>query len=150
MGFVLCRKTMTRVMLLLIVTMTWFVAGDAGGTKPEERLFNIEKLEMFVDKLPHIPTLHGFHIVNGVLKPKSLQIGMFFKKWVFSFLFLSFFLFFLTLFLVLLLNLIYCQVFRGKPDHLHLCREAIMAKLFRWNIHPPFSDIHLYYMQEKG
>ncbi|KAH0875635.1 hypothetical protein HID58_072997 [Brassica napus] len=83
MGFVLSRKTMTRVMLLLIVTMTWFVAGDAGGTKPEERLFNIEKLEMFVDKLPHIPTLHGFHIVNGVLKPKSLQIGMFFKKWKF-------------------------------------------------------------------
>lgn len=124
MGFVLCRKTMTRMMLLLIVTMTWLVAGDAEGTKPEERLFNIEKLEMFVDELPHIPTLHGFHIVNGVLKPKSLQIGMFFKKWVFCF--ISFlFLVFLKLFLVLLLNLIYCQVFRGKPDHLHLCREAI-------------------------
>ncbi|CAH8308467.1 unnamed protein product [Eruca vesicaria subsp. sativa] len=80
MEFVPCQKTMTRVTLLLIVTMTWLVAG---GTKPEERLFNIEKLEMFVDKLPHIPSLHGFHIVNGVLKPKSLQIGMFFKKWKF-------------------------------------------------------------------
>ncbi|KAF8098681.1 hypothetical protein N665_0261s0046 [Sinapis alba] len=84
MGFVLCRKTMTReAMLLLIVTMTCLVAGEAGGTKPEERLFNIEKLEMFVDELPHIPTLHAYHIVNGVLKTKSLQIGMFFKKWKF-------------------------------------------------------------------
>lgn len=75
---------MTRDIFLLIVTMTWLVTGDAGGIKPEERLFNLEKLEMFVDKLPHIPTLHGYHFVNGFLKPKSLHIGMFFKKWVFN------------------------------------------------------------------
>lgn len=83
----------TRGMLLLIITMTWLVTGDAASIKPEERLFNLEKLEMFVDELPHIPILHGFHYANGVLKPKSLHIGMFFKKWVLFFLpFFSFYL----------------------------------------------------------
>ncbi|EFH65075.1 multi-copper oxidase type I family protein [Arabidopsis lyrata subsp. lyrata] len=77
------RRIMTRDIFLLIVTMTWLVTGDAGGIKAKERLFNLEKLEMFVDKLPHIPTLHGYHFVNGFLKPKSLHIGMFLKKWKF-------------------------------------------------------------------
>ncbi|KAL1209472.1 Multicopper oxidase LPR2 [Cardamine amara subsp. amara] len=80
MEFMLCRRTMT---LLLIATMTLLVAGVTGGTKHEDRLFNLEKLEMFVEDLPHMPTIHGFHVINGILKPKSLKIGMFFKKWKF-------------------------------------------------------------------
>ncbi|KAL1209470.1 Multicopper oxidase LPR2 [Cardamine amara subsp. amara] len=80
MEFMLHRRTMTRFMLLLIATMTLLVAGVKGATKFEDRLFNLTKLEMFVEDLPHMPTVHGFNVVNGFLKPKSLQIGMFFKK----------------------------------------------------------------------
>ncbi|KAL1189930.1 Multicopper oxidase LPR2 [Cardamine amara subsp. amara] len=81
MEFMLCRKTMTRFLLLL--TATLLVAGVKGATKSEDRLFNLEKLEMFVDDLPHLPRLRGYHFVNGSLKPRSIQIGMFFKKWKF-------------------------------------------------------------------
>jgi len=58
----------------------------------EDRLLNPAKLKMFVDELPDMPKIHGFDMVSGVPKSKSLKIGMFKKKWVsFSlyFLFLS-------------------------------------------------------------
>ena len=38
---------------------------------------------MFVDELPDMPRIHGYEILNGVPKPKSLTIGMFTKKWKF-------------------------------------------------------------------
>ncbi|KAE8022826.1 hypothetical protein FH972_008595 [Carpinus fangiana] len=38
---------------------------------------------MFVDQLPHLPKILGFHVVSGIPKSKSLEIGMFKKKWKF-------------------------------------------------------------------
>ena len=52
-------------------------------------VLNQSQLEMFVDELPHMPKIKGFHVVNGSPKAKSLTIGMFKKKWV-SISFLSF------------------------------------------------------------
>ncbi|KFK44386.1 hypothetical protein AALP_AA1G250800 [Arabis alpina] len=71
---------MTRAMVLVIVTLSWL-----GGTygEFEEELFEVKKLEMFIDDLPDMPRLNGFNSVHGVLKPTSLQIGMFFTKWKF-------------------------------------------------------------------
>jgi hypothetical protein len=55
------------------------------------RLLNSSTLEMFVDQLPHLPKILAYDVVSGVPKSKSLEIGMFNKKWVscmpFSFLF---------------------------------------------------------------
>lgn len=48
----------------------------------EDGLINPTQLEMFVDELPDMPRIKGFHTVNGFPVPKSLQIGMFHKKWV--------------------------------------------------------------------
>ncbi|KAH7516370.1 hypothetical protein FEM48_Zijuj10G0127800 [Ziziphus jujuba var. spinosa] len=49
----------------------------------EEEIINPSKLRMFVDELPDMPKLYGFEFVSGVPKSKSLQIGMFKKKWKF-------------------------------------------------------------------
>jgi hypothetical protein len=49
---------------------------------PQARLLNSSNLEMFVDQLPHLPKILGFHVVSGIPKSKSLEIGMFKKKWV--------------------------------------------------------------------
>ncbi|XP_041009884.1 multicopper oxidase LPR1 [Juglans microcarpa x Juglans regia] len=49
----------------------------------EDRLLDPSRLEMFVDELPDMPKIQGFHVVSGVLKSKSLKIGMFKKKWKF-------------------------------------------------------------------
>ncbi|KAJ7943026.1 Multicopper oxidase LPR1 [Quillaja saponaria] len=49
----------------------------------EVRLLDPSKLKMFVDELPDMPKLRGYHVLNGVPKSKSLKIGMFNKKWKF-------------------------------------------------------------------
>lgn len=81
MEFLLCRSRMKKIMVL-IITLTWL-----GGTCGEldEQLFEVGKLKMFVDDLPDMPRLHGFSSVHGILKPTSLQIGMFSTKWVLFF-----------------------------------------------------------------
>nr|CAN78466.1 hypothetical protein VITISV_028234 [Vitis vinifera] len=49
----------------------------------DDRLIKISQLKMFVDELPDMPKILGFDVVNGVPVSKSLQIGMFSKKWKF-------------------------------------------------------------------
>ena len=58
------------------------LGGVAEVTWAEDRLIKISQLEMFVDELPDMPKIFGFDVVNGVPVSKSLQIGMFSKKWV--------------------------------------------------------------------
>ncbi|ESQ34484.1 hypothetical protein EUTSA_v10007182mg [Eutrema salsugineum] len=79
MESLLCRRR-KNIAMVLIITLTWL-----GGTcgELEEQLFEVGKLKMFVDDLPDMPRLRGFHSVHGVLKPISLQIGMFYTKWKF-------------------------------------------------------------------
>ncbi|CAG7864906.1 unnamed protein product [Brassica rapa] len=79
MDSMLCRRRM-NIAMVLILTLTW-LGGICGEF--EEQLFEVGKLKMFVDELPDMPRLHGFHSVHGVLKPISLQIGMFYTKWKF-------------------------------------------------------------------
>ncbi|CAN0916173.1 Multicopper oxidase LPR2 [Linum grandiflorum] len=50
----------------------------------DKKLLDISKLKMFVDKLPQIPTVPGYHIrPNGSYQPATLAIGMFSKYWKF-------------------------------------------------------------------
>ncbi|CAH2033672.1 unnamed protein product, partial [Thlaspi arvense] len=79
MESLLCRRRM-NIAMVLIITLTWL-----GGTcgQFEEQLFEVGKLEMFVDDLPDMPRLRGFRSVHGVHKSVSLQIGMFLTKWKF-------------------------------------------------------------------
>eukprot|EP00262_Sarcandra_glabra_P004782 TRINITY_DN16033_c0_g1_i1.p1 TRINITY_DN16033_c0_g1~~TRINITY_DN16033_c0_g1_i1.p1 ORF type:complete len:568 (+),score=8.84 TRINITY_DN16033_c0_g1_i1:123-1826(+) len=66
-------KVLLFLLFSLAVRATW---GDEG-------VFNPSKLKMFVDELPDMPRLRGFHIKNGVPVSGSLKIGMFLKKWKF-------------------------------------------------------------------
>lgn len=58
------------------------VLGFPNGSWAEDKLVNLTRLKMFVDELPDMPKIKAFHLVNGVPKPKSLQIGMYKIKWV--------------------------------------------------------------------
>ncbi|KAK9169348.1 hypothetical protein Syun_001488 [Stephania yunnanensis] len=67
---------------LLIITIISVVLA-VGDTKPADgELVNVAKLDMFVNKLPDIPKIYGFEMKNGVHVSKSLEIGMFMKRWV--------------------------------------------------------------------
>lgn len=50
--------------------------------KGDDQLITLSKLKMFVDEIPKIPRIKGYHVVNGVHVPKSFKIGMYYKKWV--------------------------------------------------------------------
>ncbi|KAI6668076.1 hypothetical protein NL676_036576 [Syzygium grande] len=63
------------VVLVLLIMMSSVWAKD--------RLINPSKLEMFVDKLPDMPKVQGFDVVDGVPRPKSLNIGMYETRWKF-------------------------------------------------------------------
>nr|GMD72468.1 multicopper oxidase LPR1-like [Ipomoea batatas] len=67
-----------KLQLGLIAIVSGVVGSWAGAP-----LLNPSKLEMFVDKLPDMPRIKGYDVVNGVPVPKSLKIGMFLKKWKF-------------------------------------------------------------------
>lgn len=64
------------VLFVLLIMMS-------SSVRAEDRLINTSKLEMFVDKLPDMPRVQGFDIVDGVPKPKSLDIGMYETRWKF-------------------------------------------------------------------
>jgi FtsP/CotA-like multicopper oxidase with cupredoxin domain len=72
-------------LLLFVVTLTalqttaTFAAQELEG----EKLVNVTKLKMFVEKLPDMPKIEAFNLVNGVPKRKSLIIGMYQKLWKF-------------------------------------------------------------------
>lgn len=70
---------MDRTLLLKLLTLVAFL----GCSSALDHLVNLSKLEMFVDELPDMPRIHGYHVSNGVPKPKSIKIGMFKKKWKF-------------------------------------------------------------------
>jgi len=69
---------MDRTLLLKLLTLVALL----GCSSASDNLVNVSRLEMFVDDLPDMPRIHGYHFVNGVAKSKSLKIGMFKKKWV--------------------------------------------------------------------
>ncbi|KAL8160084.1 hypothetical protein V2J09_001621 [Rumex salicifolius] len=63
---------------LLLVVPSARSEGDIGSD-----LWSPTRLQMFVDELPAIPKLYGYGVVDGKPVSKSLQIGMFYKKWKF-------------------------------------------------------------------
>ena len=78
-------KTMARVLLLGFFSLALlgvFTTSLAQDTSP---LLNSSKLEMFVDELLDMPQILGFDSVYGVPRSKSLEIGMYSKKWVSGF-----------------------------------------------------------------
>ncbi|KAL8470955.1 hypothetical protein ACS0TY_033505 [Phlomoides rotata] len=63
-------------LIILLVGFLNFAWADDGLISPSQ-------LQMFVDELPNIPRINGFHLRNGVPHPGRLRIGMFRKKWKF-------------------------------------------------------------------
>lgn len=73
---------MAKTLVLCFIFSALFGAVIASGFTEEDRLIEPTQLEKFVDELPDMPRIQGFEAVNGLLKPKLLNIGMFMKKWV--------------------------------------------------------------------
>ncbi|KAI4381480.1 hypothetical protein MLD38_007549 [Melastoma candidum] len=53
------------------------------GVRTEEAPMDTSRLSKFVDHLPDMPKLHGYELVDGVPKPRSLVIGMYSILWKF-------------------------------------------------------------------
>ncbi|KAF7052178.1 hypothetical protein CFC21_060312 [Triticum aestivum] len=75
-------KTALAVLLML--------AGLAAGTRPpqppvsEDTLEEVAgSLEMYVDRLPQMPKIHGYSMERGRATPVHLAVGMYRKKWKF-------------------------------------------------------------------
>lgn len=67
----------------ILISLALLVLGVFLNTSwAEDRLVNLTRLQMFVDELPDMPRIQGFEVVNGIPKSKSLNIGMYMKKWV--------------------------------------------------------------------
>lgn len=75
----LCKQTTTLLKLLTLVALF----GAPSCSSASDHLIDASKLNMFVDDLPLIPTIPAFHVSDGVPESKSLEIGMFMKKWKF-------------------------------------------------------------------
>lgn len=75
---------MERTVLLFLKLVTFLALSLASVTfsSASEKVISASKLKMFVDELPDMPRILGYKVVNGVPKSKSLNIGMFKKKWV--------------------------------------------------------------------
>ena len=79
-------KTMERVFLLGFFSLALFgVFTTSSLAQDNSPLLNSSKLEMFVDELLDMPQILGFDSVYGVPRSKSLEIGMYSKKWVSGF-----------------------------------------------------------------
>uniref|UniRef100_A0A7N0UBK7 Uncharacterized protein n=1 Tax=Kalanchoe fedtschenkoi TaxID=63787 RepID=A0A7N0UBK7_KALFE len=74
-------KTTLASLLLLAGFLTG--CGTTSAQVDDVKLVNVSKLEMFVDRLPEVPRLHGYDVVDGVPVSGTLKIGMFKKKWKF-------------------------------------------------------------------
>lgn len=81
---------MEKILLFHLLSLA-LLGAVVEATWSDDRLIKISQLKMFVDELPDMPKILGFDVVNGVPVSKSLQIGMFSKKWVrFTFYFFFF------------------------------------------------------------
>ncbi|KAI3961080.1 hypothetical protein MKW92_002666 [Papaver armeniacum] len=69
-----------------IITPSGATSSDINSTTAWRRGDNLKDpklLRMFVDELPTMPRVRGYHLKNGVPVSKKLKIGMFLKKWKF-------------------------------------------------------------------
>ncbi|TKY50951.1 Multicopper oxidase LPR2 [Spatholobus suberectus] len=73
---------MDRTLLLKLLTLVALL-GALTCSSASDHLVDVSKLEMFVDELPDMPRILGYHVLDGVPKSESLKIGMFKKKWKF-------------------------------------------------------------------
>ena len=77
------RDMATKEKIMLFMNLfSLAVLGQLTTSWAKDRLFDPSKLTMFVDELPDMPKIYGFHFISGVPKSKSLKIGMFKKEWV--------------------------------------------------------------------
>ncbi|VAI01340.1 unnamed protein product [Triticum turgidum subsp. durum] len=74
------------------LTVLLVLAGLATGTRPppppvsEDTLEKVAgSLEMYVDRLPQMPKIHGYSMERGRATPVHLAVGMYRKKWVMKF-----------------------------------------------------------------
>ncbi|XP_061368899.1 multicopper oxidase LPR2-like [Gastrolobium bilobum] len=72
-----------KLLLLKLLTLLALLGAVTSSSFSDNYLVDASKLEMFVDELPDMPRILGYQVLNGVPKSKSLNIGMFKKKWKF-------------------------------------------------------------------
>ncbi|XP_031401347.1 multicopper oxidase LPR1-like [Punica granatum] len=72
------EKVMSELLFVVLFGGVFLAA-----TWAEEGLLNPEKLEMFVDELQDMPKVQGFEVVDGVPRPRRLEIGMYPIRWKF-------------------------------------------------------------------
>ncbi|KAL2235083.1 UNVERIFIED_CONTAM: Multicopper oxidase LPR1 [Sesamum indicum] len=70
-------------LLVLELICVVLVMGNVNYAWGGDGLISPSQLEMFVDEVPDMPRIKGFHLLNASPLPKSLRIGMFSKKWKF-------------------------------------------------------------------
>lgn len=73
---------------VLVSILFWvtFSTWEAKAATTNSSTYDVAALlTMFVDELPRMPKLHGYSMLRGAPVPAHLTIGMFSKKWVYSF-----------------------------------------------------------------
>ncbi|KAK9100572.1 hypothetical protein Scep_024002 [Stephania cephalantha] len=76
-----CNMGLITLKSLLISTIISVILAVGDTKLADGELVNVAKLDMFVDKLSCMPKIYGFEMKNGVHVSKSLEIGMFMKRW---------------------------------------------------------------------
>ncbi|XP_054808686.1 multicopper oxidase LPR1-like [Prosopis cineraria] len=77
------RWLLMKLRLISVLFEALVIISLSAASSRDEELVDSSKLEMFVDEVPDMPRIHGYKILHGVPKPKSLVIGMFKKNWKF-------------------------------------------------------------------
>ncbi|KAL5763329.1 hypothetical protein ACOSP7_019593 [Xanthoceras sorbifolium] len=70
-------------LVMILGSMLGVLSSSSWRDDQEGVIISPSQLKMFVDELPDMPRIQAFDVVNGVSKPKSLEIGMFKKYWKF-------------------------------------------------------------------
>ena len=71
-----------------LVVLLGLLVGLAAGSRPQppvsaDTLGKVAgSLEMYVDRLPQMPKIHGYSMEHGRPTPVHLAVGMYQKKWV--------------------------------------------------------------------
>ncbi|XP_020251817.1 multicopper oxidase LPR2-like [Asparagus officinalis] len=72
-----------RSLLFLLLSLLSFSSYARGANYRNGPLVSPAKLEMFVDELPRMPTVHGYGVGDGGPVTAHLTIGMYLKTWKF-------------------------------------------------------------------
>lgn len=85
MQFTASMEVAAQKLPFFVLALLMAVSSSSLLAKGEEALFDVSKLEMFVDELPGMPKLQGYSANrDGVFVHGNLTVGMYKKFWVSS------------------------------------------------------------------